>query len=240
MPIEIESVCKSFGGHSVLNNVSLGIDDGEFVSIIGPSGVGKTTLLRILADIESPDSGKVKFSQPPGREHPVIMVFQDFALFPHMSTAENVGYGLKLRGMKKRERNQKVERMLDWFGIADKGRSYPSRLSAGQRQRAAIARALVVEPMVLLLDEPFANLDKNLKSDTAEFIRSTQRSFGITTIMVTHDQPEAFAVSDRIGVMLDGSLRRYASPDELAAEKADMETARFLGRDKTPIIERSS
>ncbi|MCG8453198.1 MAG: ABC transporter ATP-binding protein [Spirochaetales bacterium] len=229
MPVNISKVKKNYGGKPVLKELSLEIEDGEFISLIGPSGVGKTTLLRILANIETPDSGEVHFSRTPGKEDPVIMVFQDFALFPHMTVAENVGYGLKMRGVRRKDRQERVEKMLDWFGIADKAPSYPARLSAGQRQRAAIARALVVEPMVLLLDEPFANLDKNLKGETARFIRQTQRSFGITTVMVTHDQEEAFAVSDRIGVLISGELRQYSSPEELLKSPADGETERFLG-----------
>ena len=237
MALELNGINKSYGENRVLNNVGLRIDDGEFISLIGPSGVGKTTLLKILADLETADSGMIRYSETPGKNRQVIMVFQDFALFPHMSIAENVGYGLKVRGLSKAPRRLKVEKILDWFGIADKAADYPSFLSAGQKQRAAIARALVVEPMVLLLDEPFANLDKNLKGETADFIRNTQQSFGITTVMVTHDQDEAFAVSDRIGVLIDGSLRQFDTPETLIASPADPDTARFLGRTQLSPVE---
>ncbi len=230
MAVELSGISKSYGDNTVLKNVGFRIDDGEFVSLIGPSGVGKTTLLKILADLEIPDTGIIRFSETPGKDRPVIMMFQDFALFPHMSIAENVGYGLKVRGVKKKDRRGKVEEMLEWFGITDKADAYPARLSAGQKQRAAIARALVVEPMVLLLDEPFANLDKNLKGETADFIRRTQQSFGITTVMVTHDQDEAFAVSDRIGVLMGGALKQFDCPSIIAAAPADEDTARFLGQ----------
>lgn len=230
MAVELSGISKRYGDHIVLRDVGFGIKDGEFISLIGPSGVGKTTLLKILADLETPDTGIIRFSRTPGKERPVIMMFQDFALFPHMSIAENVGYGLKVRGVKRKMRRQKVFEMLEWFGITEKADAYPARLSAGQKQRAAIARALVIEPMVLLLDEPFANLDKNLKGETADFIRRTQQSFGITTVMVTHDQDEAFVVSDRIGVLIDGSLRQYDCPKVISAAPADEETARFLGQ----------
>jgi putative spermidine/putrescine transport system ATP-binding protein len=229
VPVVLDGISKRYGDYRVLSDVSFQIGDGEFISLIGPSGVGKTTLLKILADLESPDSGTVRFSEPPGKDRPVVMMFQDFALFPHMTIAENVGYGLKVRGVKKKDRRSRVNEILDWFGITDKADAYPARLSAGQKQRAAIARALVIGPMVLLLDEPFANLDKNLKTETAEFIRRTQKAFGTTTVMVTHDQDEAFAVSDRIGVLIGGTLRQYDYPEVIAAKPADQDTARFLG-----------
>ena len=233
MALELRGISKRYGENSVLRDVDLSIDDGEFISLIGPSGVGKTTLLKILAELETPDSGLIRFSESPGLERPVIMMFQDFALFPHMTIAENVGYGLKVRGIRKKERRPKVNEMLEWFGITDKAEAYPARLSAGQKQRAAIARALVIEPMVLLLDEPFANLDKNLKGETAEFIRRTQQAFGTTTIMVTHDQDEAFAVSDRIGVLIGGTLRQFDCPRVISSAPADEDSARFLGLTQT-------
>ena len=236
MAVELSGISKRYGDNPVLKNVEFKIADGEFVSLIGPSGVGKTTLLKILADLETPDTGIILFSENPGKERPVIMMFQDFALFPHMTIAENVGYGLKVRGIKKKERRPRVNEMLEWFGITDKSEAYPARLSAGQKQRAAIARALVIEPMVLLLDEPFANLDKNLKGETADFIRRTQQSFGITTVIVTHDQDEAFAVSDRIGVLIGGTLRQFDCPNVISAAPADEETARFLGHTTPGII----
>ncbi|MDF1566599.1 MAG: ABC transporter ATP-binding protein [Spirochaetaceae bacterium] len=230
MAVDIRGLSKRFGENEVLDSVSLRINDGEFISLIGPSGVGKTTLLKILADLETPNSGMIRFSEPPSKARPVIMVFQDFALFPHMNIAENIGYGLKVRGVHKKHRMPKVKTMLDWFGLSDKAHDYPAHISAGQKQRAAIARALIVEPMILLLDEPFANLDKNLKGETAEFIRRTQKSFDITTVMVTHDQEEAFSVSDRIGVLIGGVLKQYASPEVLVSSPADPDVARFLGQ----------
>ncbi len=230
MAVELQGITKSYGDNTVLDSVDLSIKDNEFVSLIGPSGVGKTTLLKILAGMETRDSGIIRFSEDPGKDRPVIMVFQDFALFPHMSIVENVSYGLKVRGMKKPLRLSKAMEILDWFGIGAKALDYPARLSAGQKQRAAIARALIVEPMILLLDEPFANLDKNLKGETARFIRDTQQSFGTTTVMVTHDQDEAFAVSDRVGVIIGGTIRQFDHPDNLITSPADRETAEFLGR----------
>lgn len=229
MGIDIRGVVKEYGENRVLDDVSLEVADGEFVSLIGPSGVGKTTLLKILAGLETPDAGSISFDETPSRDRPVIMVFQDFSLFPHMNVSDNVSYGLRVRRRPRPEVKERTERILDWFGIGDKAHAFPAKLSAGQKQRAAIARALVVEPMVILLDEPFANLDKNLKGETAAFIRRTQKEFGITTVMVTHDQEEAFVTSDRIGVMIDGRLRQYDEPERLFLDPADLETARFLG-----------
>ena len=229
MAVELRRITKTFGDNRVLDNVDLTIEDGEYISLIGPSGAGKTTLLKILAELDQADSGMIRFSETPSKARPIIMVFQDFSLFPHMNIADNIGYGLKTRGMRKSERSLKVRKMLDWFGIAEKAAEYPARLSAGQKQRAAIARAIVIEPMMLLLDEPFANLDKNLKGETADFIRETQQNFGITTVMVTHDQDEAFAVSDRIGVLINGVMRQFDRPETLGAIPLDEETARFLG-----------
>ncbi|MFP4473969.1 MAG: ABC transporter ATP-binding protein [Desulfatibacillaceae bacterium] len=229
MLFAVDNVSKTYGGLDVLREVSFGVDAGEIVSLIGPSGVGKTTLLSIIAGLESPDSGAVRFDSPPSRANPVILVFQDYVLFPNMTVAENVAFGLRARKIPRREAGGRVNDMLAWFQLSDKAASYPVELSAGQKQRVAIARAMVVNPSVLLLDEPFANLDKNLKMDTARFIRDTQREFGITTVSVTHDLEEAFAMSDRLGVMLGGKLVQYAPVGEVYHSPTSIEVADFLG-----------
>ena len=230
MAFSVHNVSKAFGNLDVLHDVSLSVGSGEIASIVGPSGSGKTTLLKIIADVESPDTGNVSFDLKPSKEHPVLLVFQDYVLFPHMSVFENVAFGLRSRKTyTKGEIRKKVWDMLSYFGIEEKAEQYPSRLSGGQKQRVAIARAMIVNPYVLLLDEPFANLDKNLKLDTAEFIRNTQKHFGITTVSVTHDLEEAFIMSDKIGILLDGKLEQFDSVENVYLKPSSYNAARFLG-----------
>lgn len=224
-----DKITKSFGGLPVLREIELSVEFGELVSVIGPSGAGKTTLLTILAGIEKPDAGEVRFAAPPSMERPVILVFQDYVLFPNMTAAENAAFGLKARKLQKKDIRERVSRILEYFQIADKADAYPDELSAGQKQRLAIARAMVVNPSLLLLDEPFANLDPNLKLETAEFIRSAQREFGISTVAVTHDLKEAFVMSDRIAVLLGGRLVREGRPEDVYRDPGSLEAAKFLG-----------
>jgi len=229
MDLRLRHISKAFKAGKVLEDISFDVGPRELVSIIGPSGVGKTTLLKIIARLEEPDSGEVVFSGPLSRKHPIILVFQDYVLFPSMTVRDNVGFGLKSRRLPKSEIHDRVDRMLDYFHLTEKGAQYPAQLSAGQKQRVAIARAMVVNPAVLLLDEPFANLDRNLKMETARFIRRTQKEFGIPTISVTHDLKEALAMSDRIGVLLEGRLQQFASPRQVYFRPATHDVARFLG-----------
>ena len=226
--LRVTALGKRFGPATVFESVSFDADRGSLVSLVGPSGAGKTTLLHIIAGLQAPDSGTVEHLG--GGEKPqAILVFQDYVLFPNMTVFQNIAFGLTTRGLTKAAIHDKVMPLLGYFHLENRAEAYPAQISGGQKQRVAIARAMVLEPSLLLLDEPFANLDRNLKMETALFIRSTQRAFGITTICVTHDLQEALAMSDRIGVMLGGRLRQFAPPLEVYRRPVDMETARFLG-----------
>jgi putative spermidine/putrescine transport system ATP-binding protein len=226
--LRVAALGKRFGTDTVFEGVSFDVARGSLVSLVGPSGAGKTTLLHIIAGLQAPDNGTVEHLG--GGEKPqAILVFQDYVLFPNMTVFQNIAFGLKARGLSKAAIQDKVMPLLGYFHLEDRAGAYPAQLSGGQKQRVAIARAMVLEPSLLLLDEPFANLDRNLKMETALFIRSTQRAFGITTICVTHDLQEALAMSDRIGVMLGGRLRQFAPPLEVYRHPVDMDTARFLG-----------
>jgi len=230
MFLDVRDVRKSFGKSEVLKGISFTCERGEFVSVIGPSGTGKTTLLKIVAGIESASEGNVHIASLKDiRRNPPILVFQDYMLFPYMSVFENVAFGLRARRIAKTEMKHRVEAILSFFRLDGKAEAFPSQLSGGQQQRVALARALVLQPELLLLDEPYANLDKNLKLDTARFIRETQLEFGITTVCVTHDIEEALAISDSIGVLIDGELADWGSPERLYNEPESLESAHFFG-----------
>jgi len=229
MDFRVEGVSHSFEGQPVLTDITCGFRQGELFSLVGPSGAGKTTLLSLIAGLIPCQAGTIQYAQTPDLNAPIILVYQDFILFPHLTVADNVGFGLKARKWSRATRRSRVEQILRYFQLEDKADAFPAQLSGGQRQRVAIARAMVVSPAVLLLDEPFANLDRSLKMETARFIRSTQREFGMTTVAVTHDLEEAFAMSDRLGILLNGRLRQVGPPREVYFHPQDLEVARFLG-----------
>lgn len=232
--ISLSNIQKNFTDTVVLTEIDLVVAEGEVVSLLGPSGCGKTTLLKIIAGLLSPDRGEVRIGEEVVNSVPVdrrgaVIVFQDHRLFPHMTVAENIGFGLKMAGRSKATIQSQVERMLDLVELQGLGRRYPNELSGGQQQRVALARALAVEPRVLLLDEPFSNLDARLKDSVREFTLGLQRSLGITTILVTHEKEEAFMYSDHIAVMLGGRICQYGTPEEVYRSPASLAVAEFLG-----------
>jgi putative spermidine/putrescine transport system ATP-binding protein len=232
--INFVNVSKSYAGKPAVDKLNLEIKSGEFVSLLGPSGCGKTTSLRMLAGFLEPDDGDIHLANKSvlglGAEvRPTAMVFQRYTLFPHMNIFHNVAFGLKLRKLEAQKIRDRVGKMLELVGLPGFEKRYPAQLSGGQQQRIALARALVVEPQVLLLDEPLSSLDARLRVNLREEIKAIQRQLGITTVFVTHDQEEALAVSDRIAVMNEGVLQQYAAPDELYARPVTLFAAQFIG-----------
>ena len=232
--IRLENISKSFGGNRVIKGISLSIEKGEFVSILGPSGCGKTTLIKLIAGLEAPDSGDVFLggvhsNGVSARKRGAVIVFQDYGLFPHMTVAKNVEFGLAARGMGKKERAAKVSRILERMRVGEKAASYPHELSGGQKQRVALARACVLNPNVLLLDEPFSALDASLRDDMREFVSNLHKELSITTILVTHDKKDAFTLSRRMGVILDGRLAQMAAPADVYSRPESRKVADFTG-----------
>ena len=233
--LELKEIKKSFTeGEAVLDNISLEISKGEFITLLGSSGCGKTTTLRIIAGLEQPDAGSVWLD---GREvtglepnqRDVNTVFQNYALFPHMNVAENIGYGLKLKKVPKSEIRKKVSQMLELVQLEGYERRKPSELSGGQKQRVAIARALVNTPLILLLDEPLGALDLQLRRAMQIELKHLQKKLGITFIYITHDQEEAINMSDRIAVMKDGRIEQIGTPDEIYNHPKTSYVATFVG-----------
>ena len=233
--LEVRAVAKRFGAREVLKNISLNIASGEFLTLLGESGSGKTTLLRLIAGFEQPTSGEIWMScerldtLPPYKRR-VNTVFQNYALFPHLSVRDNVAYGLRVQGVPKNEIPARVDEALNMMKMAEFAAARPSRLSGGQQQRVALARALVNRPQLLLLDEPLSALDANLRKQMQSELKTLQREIGITFLFVTHDQEEAMALSDRIALLRDGALEQVASPREIYAHPATAYTARFIGQ----------
>jgi putative spermidine/putrescine transport system ATP-binding protein len=233
--VRLENVCKTIGRTQVLAGVDLEIGAGEFVTLLGPSGSGKTSTLMAIAGFVVPDSGRIIVSDrdvthvPPGRERDMGIVFQNYALFPHMSVAKNVAYPLRVRGVSRQETQARVAKVLELVQLGALADRKPSRLSGGQQQRVALARALVFEPSVLLMDEPMGALDVRLKQELQWEIRQLQRSIGATVIYVTHDQSEAMLLSDRVALLRDGKVEQYGRPQDLYRTPRSIFTARFLG-----------
>ncbi|MBM3608738.1 MAG: ABC transporter ATP-binding protein, partial [Alphaproteobacteria bacterium] len=232
--VRIENVNLSYGATHVLKDVNLEIRPGEFFAFLGPSGCGKTTLLRLIAGFNISQTGRVLVDEqdighlPPWKRD-VGMVFQSYALWPHMSVAQNVAFGLEERRLPRAEIETRVSKALDLVGLAHLASRYPAQLSGGQQQRVALTRTIVVEPRVLLLDEPLSNLDAKMRVEVRRELRELQKRLGITTIFVTHDQEEANTICDRIAVMKDGVIQQTGSPMTLYENPANLFVAGFLG-----------
>lgn len=238
--VRIEHVFKRFGSVTAVNDFNLVVKDGEFVSILGPSGCGKTTTLRMIAGFERATEGEIyigeqcvssslKGSFAPPEKRDIGMVFQSYAVWPHMTVAENVGYPLKIQKVEKSERERRVQEMLELVHLGEYGKRYPNQLSGGQQQRVALARALVAEPGLLLLDEPLSNLDAKLRESMRFEILEIQKKTGITVVYVTHDQSEAMAMSDRVVVMSMGVVQQIGAPHEIYTQPANKMVADFIG-----------
>ena len=232
--IRVDGVSRRFGPVTAVDNVSLEIAEGDFFALLGPSGCGKTTLLRMLAGFEVPDAGRilidgVDVSRVPPNRRPVNMVFQSYAVFPHMTVAANVGYGLRIARVPRAEITRRVEEALDLVKLSGLGDRRPDALSGGQRQRVALARALIGRPRVLLLDEPLSALDAKLRDTMRTELATLQRTVGITFVMVTHDQDEALALATRCAVMATGRLQQVATPADLYQRPASRFVADFIG-----------
>lgn len=232
--VVFQNVRKSFGAFTAIPDLSLTIEPGTLVTLLGPSGCGKTTTLRMLAGLEHPSSGRILIggkdvTMLPANERDVSMVFQSYALFPHMTALDNVAYGLESSGIKRKEARERAADGLALVGLAGMGQRLPAELSGGQQQRVAVARALVLEPQVLLLDEPLSNLDARLRRRVRTEIRDLQQRLGFTAVYVTHDQDEALAVSDQIIVMKEGEIAQQGAPRDLYDAPASAFIADFMG-----------
>ena len=235
MALILKNIVKNFGKICAVDNISFEVENGEFLTLLGPSGCGKTTILRIIAGLENLTSGQVfldgtDISHESPTKRDVSIMFQDYALFPHMSITENVAYGLRMRGVSKVERSKLSNKWLETMQLSGFGNRLPSELSGGQKQRAALARALITSPKILLLDEPLSALDANLRVRLREELRKIHSIVGTTFICVTHDQEEAMALSDRIAILKEGKVEQMGSPNELYDEPKTEFVAEFFGK----------
>jgi ABC-type Fe3+/spermidine/putrescine transport system ATPase subunit len=236
MTLELVTLTKTFPGaqRPTVDTLSLTVAKGGLTALLGPSGAGKTTVMRMIAGLLAPDAGDIRLANrsllalPPERRG-VVMVFQNAPLFPHLTLAENIGFGLRMRGMSAHRIAGLVAPMLDRVQLSGLGQRRPHELSGGQQQRGALARALVLKPDLLLLDEPLSNLDAALRDEMRSLIRALQRETGITTLVVTHDQSEAVVLADRVALMLNGQLAQEATPEQIFARPATIAVARFFG-----------
>lgn len=234
MFLELTHLSKAFGPQRVIDDLSLGVEKGEVLCLLGASGCGKTTTLRMVGGFLAPDTGRVLIDgqdvtglSPEVR--PTSTVFQSYALFPHLSVRENVAYGLRFAGVSRAEARERTQRMIEAVGLSEHADSGVQEISGGQRQRVALARSLVLGPKVLLLDEPFSNLDANLRVRMREEVRQIQREFGVTTVFVTHDRAEAMSFGGRLAIMREGRILQVATPREAYDRPADEYCAAFLG-----------
>ncbi|MCC0647676.1 ABC transporter ATP-binding protein [Clostridioides sp. ZZV15-6598] len=232
--VKLINLCKSFNKIKVLNNMNLDIKEGEIVSLLGPSACGKSTTLKLIAGILHPDCGDILLNNESVLDIPIgkrdtVIVFQDYLLFPHMTLYENIEFGLKMKKINKNIRKSKVSELINLVKLKGYENKYPNELSGGQQQRVAIARSLAINPKVLLLDEPFSNLDINLRNEMREFVLGLQKHLKITTILVTHDKEEALMMSDRIAVMLNGEVKQFGTPDNLYENPKSKEVANIFG-----------
>lgn len=235
MYFRVENIKKRFENKKGISDVSFNLEKGELVSFLGPSGCGKTTLLNVIGGFLNSDIGKIyleneEITDMPPEKRNISTVFQDYALFPHMNVIENIGYGLKYRIKDKKEQKNLAMRYLDIVGLKGYEKSSIHELSGGQQQRVALARALVLSPKILLLDEPFSNLDAKLKINMREELKSLQKKLGITMIFVTHDQEEALSISDKIVIMRDGIIEQIGTPEEIYYSPANEYVADFIGK----------
>ncbi len=237
MSLVIDAITKKYGRFPALNGAGFTAPDGAFVALLGPSGSGKTTLLRILGGLEAPDSGTVRFADlnwldMPARERRAGFVFQQYALFRHMTVAKNIAFGLEVRPRSERPARadiaRRVEELLELVQLQDLGKRYPSQLSGGQRQRVALARALAIEPRMLLLDEPFGALDAKVRKELREWLRHIHDKAGVTSVFVTHDQEEAFAMADLVAVMNKGRIEQVGTPADVRREPKTAFVSDFL------------
>jgi len=237
MSLVVDSIVKRFDRFPALNGVSLTVPQGAFLALVGPSGSGKTTLLRILGGLEFPDSGSVRFAdlnwlEVPARDRRAGFVFQQYALFKHMTVSKNIAFGLTVRPRNQRppraEIARRVEELLALVQLEGYGGRYPSQLSGGQKQRVALARALAIEPRMLLLDEPFGALDAKVRKELRVWLRALHQRMGITTVFVTHDQEEAFALADLVAVMNAGQIEQYGTPEDVRRAPKTPFVAEFL------------
>ena len=233
--VELKDIAVSYDGKTnILEGLNLKIEKGELVSLLGPSGCGKTTTLRVIAGYIDPKSGELlvndqNFTKIPVHKRNFGIVFQSYALFPHLTVRENVGFGLRMKKESKETIKKKVDEMLEICGLTEYADRYPKQMSGGQRQRVALARALVIEPNLLLLDEPLSNLDAKLRIQMRVEIKRLQKKLNITTVFVTHDQEECFSISDRVAVMNNGVIEQYDTPENIYAKPKTEFVARFIG-----------